>query len=304
MARRPAAPPPQTPVLTGDQKRRRIERLQNCIRDLQSFDPQKVQKRHGIPEVMALEAAIDEALSAAFGHATPAYNRYRDAATLDNGPHTTRIQPAWGRGGGANYDAQDAHEARQYLTEGKQQSIAILQQAIRTLEDEIVDEEQSVYPRTPRGAALPRDLSKVFVVHGHDEGAREAVARFLERLGIRPIILHEQASQGRTVIEKVEAHSEVGFAVILLTPDDEGCVKGGTPKPRARQNVLLELGYFIGHLGRSHVCALKRGEVEIPSDFAGVVAEPFDDGGAWKQKLATELEAADFQIDWNKVMRP
>jgi predicted nucleotide-binding protein len=105
------------------------------------------------------------------------------------------------------------------------------------------------------------------------------------------------------VIEKVEAHSEVGFAVILLTPDDVGCVKGGTPAPRARQNVLLELGYFIGGLGRKHVCALKRGEVEIPSDFAGVVAEPFDDGGGSRQKLATELEAAEFEIDWNKVMR-
>ena len=155
----------------------------------------------------------------------------------------------------------------------------------------------------PHEATPPRDLSKVFVVHGHDEGAREAVARFLERLGIRPIILHEQANQGRTVIEKVEAHSGVGFAVILLTPDDMGCVKGGTPAPRARQNVLLELGYFIGRLGRKHVCALKRGEVEIPSDFAGVVAEPFDDGGGWRQKLATELEAAEFEIDWNKVMR-
>ncbi|WP_232443066.1 TIR domain-containing protein [Burkholderia ubonensis] len=75
------------------------------------------------------------------------------------------------------------------------------------------------------------------------------VARFLERVGFEPIILHEQANQGRTVIEKIEAHGEVGFAVVLLTPDDEGCVRGGEPQLRARQNVLLELGYFIGRLG-------------------------------------------------------
>lgn len=144
---------------------------------------------------------------------------------------------------------------------------------------------------------------KVFIVHGHDDGARETVARFLERIGLEAIILHEQANQGRTVIEKVVAHSDVGFAVVLLTPDDEGCVKGGTPEPRARQNVLLELGYFIGRLGRDKVCALKRGAVEIPSDFAGVVWETMDSGGGWKQSLARELEAAGHSIDWNKVMR-
>ena len=144
---------------------------------------------------------------------------------------------------------------------------------------------------------------KVFIVHGHDDGARETVARFLERIGLEAVILHEQANQGRTIIEKVVANSDVGFAVVLLTPDDEGCVKGGALEPRARQNVLLELGYFIGRLGRDKVCALKRGTLEIPSDFAGVVWEAMDSSGGWKQALARELEAAEHSIDWNKVMR-
>ena len=139
------------------------------------------------------------------------------------------------------------------------------------------------------------------MVHGHDEGAREAVARFIQALGFKPIILHERANEGRTVIEKVEAHGDVSFAVVLLTPDDEGCAKGGTPAPRARQNVVLELGYFIGRLGRNRVCALKRGELEIPSDFGGVVYEPFDATGGWKLALGRELRAAGFEIDWNKV---
>ncbi len=143
---------------------------------------------------------------------------------------------------------------------------------------------------------------KIFIVHGHDDGAREAVARFLERIGLEAVILHEQANQGRTIIEKVVANSDVGFAVVLLTPDDEGCVKGGTPEPRARQNVLLELGYFIGRLGRDKVCALKRGSLEIPSDFAGVVWYTMDSNGGWKQSLARELEAAGHSINWNKVM--
>ena len=144
---------------------------------------------------------------------------------------------------------------------------------------------------------------KVFIVHGHDEGSREKVARFLERMGFEAIILHEQANRGRTVIEKVIEYGNVGFAVVLLTPDDEGCVKGGIPEPRARQNVLLELGFFIGYLGREKVCALKKGSLEIPSDFAGVVWETMDDNNGWMQSLSRELEAVGHEIDWNKVMR-
>ncbi len=161
-----------------------------------------------------------------------------------------------------------------------------------------------VQPKGRTETVIKPPLSlKIFIVHGPDDGARETVARFLERIGLEVVILHEQANQGRTIIEKVVANSDVGFAVVLLTPDDEGCVSGGTPEPRARQNVLLELGYFIGRLGREKVCALKRGSPEIPSDFAGVVWETMDSNGGWKQTLARELEAAGHIIDWNKVMR-
>lgn len=145
---------------------------------------------------------------------------------------------------------------------------------------------------------------KIFIVHGHDEGAREAVARYVEKLGFEPIILHEQASRGRTIIEKIEAHSDVGFAIVLLTPDDFGGTKGEQPKDRARQNVVLELGYFVGKLGRSRVCALKRSDIEVPSDFGGIVYVTFDQGGGWKETLGRELQASGFEIDWNVVMRP
>ena len=142
---------------------------------------------------------------------------------------------------------------------------------------------------------------KAFIVHGHDDGSREAVARFLERINFEAIILHEKANQGQTIIEKIERHGDVGFAIVLLTPDDEGCVKGGSPRLRARQNVILELGYFIGRLTRSRVCALRRGDVEIPSDFGGVVYTPYDENGGWRTALGRELEAAGFAIDWNLV---
>jgi predicted nucleotide-binding protein len=145
---------------------------------------------------------------------------------------------------------------------------------------------------------------KVFVVHGHDEGAREATARFLERLEVQPIVLHEMASGGRTIIEKLEQYSDVDFAVILLTPDDVGAVATAAERlsPRARQNVILELGFFVGKLGRNHVCALHKGSVELPSDFFGVVYVPMDDGTGWKVLLAKELREAGFNVDLNSAL--
>lgn len=150
----------------------------------------------------------------------------------------------------------------------------------------------------------PSDFHRVFIVHGHDEAPRETVARFLAAIGLDPVILHEQANKGMTIPEKLAAYANVGFAVVLLTPDDEGRVKEAAELQfRARQNVILELGYFVGRLGRDRVCALLKGHVEIPSDYVGVVYTPFDEGGGWRQKLAQELEAAGYDIDWNKVMR-
>lgn len=146
--------------------------------------------------------------------------------------------------------------------------------------------------------------NKVFIVHGHDEGARESVARFIEKLGIVPIILHEQVNAGRTVIEKLEHNADVDFAVVLLTPDDVGTVASATDNlnPRARQNVILELGYFAGKLGRSRVCALHKGSVELPSDVLGVVYVSMDSAGGWRLLLAKELREAGFEVDLNQAL--
>lgn len=144
------------------------------------------------------------------------------------------------------------------------------------------------------------DGRDVFLVHGHDNEVKETVARFLERLGLIPIILHEQPNEGRTIIEKFEVSSgDVTFAVVLLTPDDVG---GAATEPqklnrRARQNVILELGYFMGRLGRSHVCAVHRGDVELPTDFQGVVYIPFDRAGGWRTKLTQELISAKMPVN-------
>lgn len=153
-------------------------------------------------------------------------------------------------------------------------------------------------------ASGPLDKTKVFIVHGHDEAPRETVARFIGQQGLEPVILHEQANAGMTIPEKLIKYGDVGFAVVLLTPDDLGRGAHETiDRPRARQNVILELGYFVGRLGREKVCALLKGDIEMPTDYVGVVYVKWDDAGAWKMSLAKELDAAGYDIDFNKVMK-
>lgn len=147
--------------------------------------------------------------------------------------------------------------------------------------------------------------NSVFIVHGHDETTKAKVARFIEKLGLEAIVLHEQPNKGQTIIEKFESNAaKVGFAVVLLTPDDVATSKD-TPDEtsyRARQNVILELGYFSGVLGRNRVCVLYKNEVEIPSDYLGVIYTPLDDNDGWHLKLAKEMKEAGLNVDLNKAI--
>ncbi|MFD4706087.1 TIR domain-containing protein [Gottfriedia sp. NPDC058432] len=150
---------------------------------------------------------------------------------------------------------------------------------------------------------LKKVSSKVFIVHGHDNEVKQTVARFVEKQGLEAIILNEQGSGSRTVIEKIEEYSDVKFAIVLFTPDDVGFKKGDMEgaKPRARQNVMLELGYFLGKLGRNKVVVLRKDDVEIPSDFSGVLYIPLDSEGAWRYKAGKEMKLAGLDIDMNKI---
>jgi predicted nucleotide-binding protein len=146
---------------------------------------------------------------------------------------------------------------------------------------------------------------RIFLVHGHDGTALQETARFLEKLGQEVIVLREQPNQGRTIIEKFENYADVGFAVVLLTGDDRGGTSAVTykaQKPRARQNVVFEMGYFIGKLGRRCVCVLYRPGVEIPSDYSGVLYLELDMKGAWRLELAKELKSAGLDVDMNKAL--
>ncbi|MCA8263601.1 TIR domain-containing protein [Burkholderia multivorans] len=293
MARRPQSEQQAAPKreLTPTQMKRCIERLDERIAELQAFDVRTIASTSS-PELHGLETAIKDTLDRSFGEGSLVYRRFERAASLGYFP------------GFVSYGGVPVSDCQDGVAKNIKNAIALLQEAKRVLNEDLADS-GAESDADASLANVPTELSRrVFIVHGHDEAARESVARFLEKIEFEPIILHEQASRNRTVMEKIEDNSEVGFAVVLLTPDDLGRgVSEPDLRPRARQNVLLELGYFIGRLGRDRVCALKRGDIEIPSDYLGVVWVSIDESGGWKQALGKELQAAGHEIDWNRVMR-
>ena len=195
--------------------------------------------------------------------------------------------------GGATDDS-DFREAR---NGGLRETQAVLESMIDEVGEWSEDQEMALHRSKPN-----MDTRKIFVVHGRDEGAKHEMARFVEKLQLQPVILSEKPNVGRTIIEKFEVHADVGYAIVLLTGDDRGGLQGEDPRPRARQNVIFELGFFIGKLGRERVCALTKGSPEILSDYAGVAYVTMDGGGQWKMEVVRELKAAGFDVDANKAL--
>lgn len=147
--------------------------------------------------------------------------------------------------------------------------------------------------------------TQIFVVHGHDDVGKLSVARVLEKLSFEVVILHEQVNQGRTLLEKLLSHAlTASYAVILLAPDDWGGPRGckvNDLRPRSRENVIFELGLFLGLLGPRHVAVMRKSGVDIPSDLEGLVSIEMDSNGGWQLALAKELAAVGFKADLSRL---
>ena len=293
MARkRSTPPPPEAAKLTAEGIRLGLKKLERRIEDLEQFDVKTISERFDA-KTQALTEKINDTILEIFGHDTVEYRRY-SVHTLDTLPLIM------GRPEHPLPYVQDAYQ------KGIDETLVKLRSLKETLEEKLEDMGEA--SETPaQGIGRPNasvGSNRVFVVHGHDELAKNQVARFLSQLGLAPVILHEQPSGGRTIVEKLEAHIDVEFAVVLLTPDDVGYSKDRPEeaKPRARQNVILELGLFLGVLGRSRVCALYKGDMEVPSDYQGVVYVRMDDADGWKLLVAREMRQAGLEIDLNKVI--
>ncbi len=173
---------------------------------------------------------------------------------------------------------------------------------------------------TPKSQKEKAVSKNIFLVHGRDHEPKLELARMLEKLGLNAIILSEQPDRGRTIIEKLEQETiDVGYAFVILTPDDMGIgelirelseqyplinelaknrlITSSVLKPRARQNVILELGYFVGKIGRNRVCCLYKGDVELPSDIHGVLFKKFSKSVEECYKgIVAELRAAGYKV--------
>ncbi len=173
---------------------------------------------------------------------------------------------------------------------------------IQDITDEVLSKYSGKLKR--KGNNIDVNNNKVFIVHGHDDAIKYDVSNFLRKVGLEPIILHEQANQGKTIIEKIEKEcADVGYGIVLYTPCDKGETAEMSPNDmqyRARQNVVFEHGYLIGKLGRKKVCALVEGDIEKPSDIDGVLYISYQPG-IWELAVGKELRSAGYDIDLNKL---
>jgi predicted nucleotide-binding protein len=295
MPRKPLASPPESKELTPDAQRAAIGRLEARIIELRALDVSKLQAGDD-PPVQVLQQRIKSTLANIYGESSRQYARLKGAPSLDATSYSLSLYD----GGGTSIS-----EIQEGVDRGRNTSISILQGEVDALKESL--QFNSVTSADASRPPVQVELSDdIFIVHGHDEAAKEAVARVISRAGLNPVILHEQPNGGKTIIEKFEKHgSAAGFAVVIATPDDIGGLAGAAPdlQPRARQNVIGEMFWFAGRLGREKVCALVKGDIEMPTDFAGVVYTPFDDHGGWKAKLLQELSAAGYtKLNWQLAL--
>lgn len=196
----------------------------------------------------------------------------------------------------SNHTTKD--EEQEAFNEGLKEAKALINSYIETIS--LLDDIENEREITQNDDNVS---NKIFIVHGRDNETKLEVARYLEKLSLTPIILHEQVNRGKTIIEKIEEYTDVNYGIVLYTPCDVGGINDGKNqlKERARQNVVLEHGLLIGKIGRNHVSALVKGDIEKPNDISGIVYIDMN-SSQWKIDLAKELKDAGYKIDFNRII--
>ena len=264
------------------QKARAKERLQRALDEI----PDLKQLRRNSPEFKKWHRDTEVAIRNTFGESS---SHVQDFGAI-------RYSLSFIVSGMPESDFQKAYVG------GLSSAAATLESMIDEVEEYWEDDNQETNSSEAPKILERVNTNQVFVIHGRDHGTRDTVTRFLENLGLEAVILQEQPDQGRTVIEKFEQYALCDFAVALFTPDDVGGPNDSSLEPRTRQNVVFELGYFIGKFGRDRVRVLLKGNPEIPSDYSGVVYITVDESEGWKMALIREMKSAGFDIDANRAL--
>jgi predicted nucleotide-binding protein len=262
----------------------RPSRAANELRKLRAQADTPQVQRQG-PEHRAWKAKVDAVIQGALGKDSETLREFRD------------LRYHLGVWTGAPGEAQE--DAR-FFSSAVMNAAALIDAAIYQLElqnepDDGLPSPQEQETRDP-----------IFVVHGRDSARKYELMRLLDRAVEPPaIILHEEANGGTMILEKFERHAQAAsFAIVLLTADDEGRLRGDDTRPlspRARQNVIFELGVFMALLGRAHVAVLKDPSVEGPSDINGLVYIQLDAAGAWRHALLKELRSAGITVHFGRI---
>ncbi len=294
MARKPSSQPASR-RLSFEEKGAAVRKLEARVKELEELSVGSIATGDD-PPIVQLEQRIKSTLANIYGEDSAEYSRLLIASNVDLTSYTISFDGS----------STPLHKVREGVERGRQRAIAALQGEIDSLKEDLVTLPPQFAADPPVAAIAPKlpISNEIFLVHGRDDAAKTEVARLIERAGLTAIILHEQPNGGRTIIQKFEDHGgAAGFAIVLLTPDDVGGLTDAALQPRARQNVIGEMFWFAGRLGRERVCALKKGNIELPTDFAGVGYVDMDETGAWKKDLLRELDHAGYKrIDWSKAL--
>ena len=292
--RKPRSQPTLSRRLSAQEKASAITRLETLIKELGDLSIANL-SRGDDPSVTSLEARIRSTLANVYGQDSSEYRRLDIAADLDATGYVL------------SFDGRPTppQEVQQGIDRGRNRAISTLQGEVYALKEDLkFSAPETIEPAPTDQNDVAPPSSEIFIVHGRDDAAKIEVARLVERAGLEAVILHEQANGGRTIIQKFEDHgSAAGFAIVIMTPDDVGGLDKNSLQPRARQNVIGEMFWFAGRLGRKRVCALKKGAIEVPTDFAGVGYVDMDSSGAWKKDVLRELEHAGYEnLNWQKAL--
>lgn len=268
--------------LSVNDLRRAITKVNRRIQDLNEFNVDDLRSGFDMAPNL-LKKKINYTLQEILGHDTKEYSEF----SIDS-LHTLNLI--------FSYTCEDVQDN---FRRGINCAVIKLTSLRDFLNEKLEDMEFTSAPQPEFLTPAKIETTEIFIVHGRDEAAKNELEQFITELGLKPVVLHRKPDEGLTIIEKFEKHSKVGFALILLTPDDTVTNPDGTVLKRARQNVIFEMGFFVAKLGRGRVCCVKKEDVEVPSDISGVIYKSFRNHiTEAKYPIMQELRAAGYKVSF------